>query len=235
MDFYLSDMPESEYEKDAEPGQLKDKQLAATRIFAVRDAPGIIPIGAEVEINLDINPYVPRALRDRLAEPVRPINMKIDVMTKDTTTFVQDHDEGVAVDVTDYKFVTRKKTQAEVNTSPQITTYLVGLRDLTGKWPSKAGIRMFHPGSMSKKPKADDPTPDSIPLMREKRAHDPGCPATPDDPRGLTSSRRPNAASAREIFIQTDDPQTCSWCGFRDRCQSSLVNDLEAQKIREAA
>lgn len=231
MDLYLSDMPESEYEKDVEPGELKDKQLAATQVYAVRDAPKIIPIGAEIEYNLDINKYLPDDLRAKIE--VRPVNMKIDVMYQDRQTMVQTHNEGVAAGIEDYKYVTRKKTQAEVNTSPQITTYITALKDLTGKFPTKAGIRMFHPGSMSKRPKPDDPTPDAIPLLREPEH------MTPEALRRRMARVAYQFAKAEQgieagIFIPTDDPMTCSWCGFRDRCQQSLVDDFEAQKIREA-
>jgi hypothetical protein len=230
MDHYLSDMPASEYEKDVEPGELKDKQLAATRVYAVRDAPRIVPIGAEVEYNLDINAFIPEPFRP--TTPVRPVNMKIDVLYKDTATLVQDHAEGVAVGIEDYKYVTRKKTQAEVNLSPQLTTYATALRALTGKYPTRLGIRMMHPGSMSKKPKADDPTPDSIPLLREPEH------MTPEAMKRRMARVAYQFAEAERgiregIFIPVDDPITCSWCGFRDRCQASLVDDFEAARIRE--
>ena len=232
MDFYLSELPPTEYEKDAEPGALKDKQLAATRVFATRDAPKIRPIGAEVEINLDINKYIPERIRDTLTEPVRPINMKIDVLDQDTSVIVQDHDQGVAVGIEDYKYVTRKKTQFEVNTSPQITTYITAIRDLTGRWPTRAGIRMMHPGSMAKNPKADDPIPDSIPLLREAEH------MTPEAlERRMTRVAYQFAQAERgireEVWIPVDDPITCSWCGFRDRCQGTSITDFDAARIRE--
>lgn len=234
MDFYLAEVPRSELEVDADPGALKDRQLAATRVYRLRDAPAIRPIGAEVEYDLDINRYLPGHLRDALAAPVRPINMKIDVLYQDRDTHVQAHDRGIAVGIEDYKYVSRKKTQAEVNLSPQITTYLVAMRDLTGKWPTKAGIRMMHPGSMSKAPKPSDPSPDSIPLLREPEH------MAPDAlERRMTRLAYMYAQAERGmregIFIPADDPMTCSWCGFRDRCQNSLVDDFEATKLRALA
>lgn len=230
MDHFLSDMPPSEYEKDVEPGQLKDKQLAATRIYATRDAKHIIPIGAEVEINLDINKYIPTPFRPD--DPVRPVNMKIDVLYKDRTTLVQDHAEGVAVGIEDYKYVQRKKTQAEVNMSPQLTTYASAIRDITGKWPTKVGIRMMHPGSMAKNPKADDPTPDSIPLLREPEHMTPEA-LNRRMARVAYQFAQAERGIREEIYIPVDDPITCSWCGFRDRCQASLVDDFQAARIRE--
>jgi len=234
MDFYLSEMPDSEYEKDTEPGALKDKQLAATRIYAMRDAPRVQPVGAEVEINLDINKYIPEPLADRLTAPVRPINMKLDLLYADRQTQVVGHDQGMAVGVEDYKYVTRKKSQAEVNLSAQITTYVTAMRDLTGKWPTKAGIRMMHPGSMAKKPKPDDPIPDSIPLLREPEHMTPE--ALERRMKRLAWQFAQAERGIREgIWIPVDDPITCAWCGFRDRCQASLVDDFEAAQIREKA
>jgi PD-(D/E)XK nuclease superfamily protein len=230
IDHYLADVPPSEYEADVEPGALKDKQLAATRVYAVRDAPGIIPVGAEVEYDLDINKYVPDQLRQ--TRDIRPINMKIDVIYQDRLTLVQDHDQGVAIGIEDYKYVTRKKTQAEVNMSPQLTTYATAMRDLTGRWPTKLGIRMMHPGSMAAKPKPSDPAPDSIPLLREPEHMTPEAMT-----RRMTRVAYQFAEAERGIregiFIPVDDPITCSWCGFRDRCQASLVDDFEAARIRE--
>lgn len=232
MDHYMSEMPPTEYEKDVEPGQLKDKQLAATQIYMLRDAPGITPIGAEIEHNLDINKYLPESVAERLKGPIRPINLHIDHMYADTTTrFVAD--PGLtAVGIEDYKYVTRKKTQAEANLSPQLTTYAAALRDITGNWPTKVGLRMMHPGSMAKKPKPDDPMPDSIPLLREPEH------MTPDAlnrrlVRLATQYARAEEGIREGIFIPVDDPITCSWCGFRTRCQDSLVDDFEAAKFRQ--
>lgn len=231
MDFYLSDVPRSELDVDADPGALKDRHLAATRVYRVRDAPTITPVGAEVEYNLDINKYIPRQLADALDAPVRPINMKIDVLYQDKDTHVLPHDRGLAIGIEDYKYVNRKKTQAEVNLSPQITTYLVAVHDLTGRWPTKAGLRMMHPGSLAKSAKPSDPVPDSIPLLREPEHMSPD--ALDARMRRLAYTYAQAERSIRAgIFLPVDDPITCSWCGFRDRCQASTVDDFEATKLR---
>ena len=231
MDFYLTEVPESEVEKDVEPGALKDRQLAATQVYAVRDAPKVKPVGAEVEYNLDINPYIPEPLREELTAPVRPINMKVDLLYEDPDNLIQDHAEGIRVGVEDYKYVTRKKSQAEVNMSPQLTTYATAVRDLTGKFVTKLGFRMMHPGSFAKNAKLTD-GPDSIALLREPDQ------MSPDALRRRMTRVATQFAQAERgiregIFIPVDDPITCSWCGYRDRCQASLVDDFEAAKIRE--
>lgn len=231
MDFYLSEMPPSEYEKDAEPGALKDKQLAATRVYQTRDAPSVVPVGAEIEYNLDLNQYLPASMADILTAPIRPVNMKIDLLRQDRRPLIQNHDQGVAVAVEDYKYVTRKKTQAEVNMSPQLTTYDVAVRDITGKWPTQIAFRMMHPGSLSKKPKNDDPIPDSILLEREAQH------MTPEARERRMVRIAYQFAQVEEAirdgrFIPVDDPITCSWCGFRERCQGTSITDFEAAVIR---
>lgn len=233
MDFYMTEMPPSEYEADVEPGALKDKFLAATQIYAVRDAPKILPIGAETEYNLDINKYVPLPLAEKLHAPIRPVNMKIDVLEKDTTTLVQHHNEGIAVNIIDYKFAQRKIPQSTVNLSPQITTYITAMRDITGRWPSKAGIRQMHPGSLAKNPKADADTPDSIQLLREPNLMTPEA-LTRRMTRVAFQFAQAERLIQEEIYLPVDDPITCSWCGFRERCQDSLVDDFQAARIREA-
>lgn len=222
MDHYMSEMPRSEYEVDVEPGGTKDKFLAATRVYRVRDAPGITPIGAEVEFNLDMNEFQsPDA--EPLPEPIRIVNGKIDLLFDDTDTRVS-HSEAIRVGVEDEKYVTRKKSQAEVNLSPQLSLYGVVVHKLTGKWPTKIGFRMFHPGTTKD-------SPDSIPLLREPEHMSPEA-LTRRMARIAYQFRKVEEGIRAGIFIPTDDPISCSWCGFRDRCQKSLVDDFEAATIR---
>lgn len=222
MDLYLSELPPSEIEQDVAPGEIKDKHLAATRVYRVRDAVNTIPIGAEVEFNLDMNEFQPPEA-EPLPEPIRVVNGKIDLVFDDHQTMVA-HPDVVRVGITDYKYVTRKKTQAEVNLSPQLTLYGVLLHKLTNKWPSKLGITMLHPGTRTE-------GPDAIPLNREPEH------MTPESlkrrmARIAFQFRKAEEGIRNGTFIPTDDPITCSWCGFRERCQNSLVDDIEAATIR---
>lgn len=223
MDHYLTDLPRSEYETDVEPGSTKDKFLAATRVYRERDAPAIRPIGAEVEFNLDLNPYQP-ADAEPLPEPIRIVNGKIDLMFDDHETLLS-HPGTVRVGITDHKYVTRKKSQAEVNLSPQLTLYGTVVKHLTGKWPTKLGLHMLHPGT-----KQD--APDSIPLLREPQHMTPDA-LTRRMARLAYQFRKAEEGIRAGIFIPTDDPISCSWCGYRERCQNSLVDDFEAAIIRQ--
>lgn len=221
MDFYLSELPPSEIEKDVEPGETKDKFLAATRVYRVRDAEKVVPIGAEVEFNLDMNQYQPED--NPLPEPIRVVNGKIDLLYDDIGTKVS-HGEAVRVGVEDYKYVTRKKNINEINLSPQLTLYGMVVKQLTGKFPTKLGFRLMHPGT-----KQDGP--DSLVLTREPE-HMTAPALTRRMARLAYQFRKAEEGIRAGIFIPTDDPISCSWCGYRDRCQNSLVDDFEAATIR---
>lgn len=218
IDHYLTDLPRSEYEKDVEPGETKDKFLAATRVFRTRDAPKIIPVAAEVEFNLNLNPYIPDN-----EEPIRVINGKIDVLSTDRDLLVAAPTIAPIV-VDDYKFVTRKKSQSEVDLSPQITLYNGVVKQIVGRWPSKAGLIQLHPGTTRD-------APDAIPLRRDPALMTPEAQESRLK-RLVFQFRKAEEGIRKAIFIPTDNPITCSWCGFRERCQASLVDDFQAAAIR---
>lgn len=221
MDNELSRMPASEIEKDVEPGATKDKFIAATKIFRIRDAPKIIPVGVETTFTLDLNEFDPMPLED----PIRLIKGKIDIISEDTETFMTPYNDVIKIGVDDYKFVTRKRSQNEVNLSPQLTLYAAVIKKLTNKWPTKLGYKQFHPGTTKD-------APDMLPLLREPALMTPT--ALEARMRRIVYQMRKVEEGIRAgIFIPTDDPITCSWCGFRERCQASLVDDFEAATIRE--
>jgi RecB family exonuclease len=186
------------------PGDAKDRALAAIRVYRKRDAPLITPAGVEVEFNLDIND-------DKNIEPIRIINGKIDIIT--TTNAVDD-----------YKFVRQAKTQQEVDISPQLSLYSKVFQTLTGKYPANVGFRMFLPGGKT--------TPPDVRLLRRDPALMTQVAQQRRWGRLAFQFRQVEQAIKSGVFIPTDDPRTCSWCGYRDRCQSSLVDDLTAARIR---
>jgi hypothetical protein len=218
MDRELTAVPFSEYEKDAEPGGLKDKFIGAGRVYHRRDAPTIHPIAAEYPFMLDMNQYLPEN-----EEPIKLVRGYIDLVYDPMGKFLGDPSQ-IRVGVEDYKFVTRKKSQSEVNLSPQLTTYAAAMHQKTGKYVTEVGFRQMHPGTQKD-------GPDSIVLQREPEL------MTPQALEGRMKRiafqfARMQAAVKADIFVPTDDPITCSWCGYRDRCQKSLVTDMEAASIR---
>jgi hypothetical protein len=220
MDKEMLAMPFSEYEKDVEPGETKDKFLAATRVFQTRDAPTIRPIAAEVEFNLDLNEFMPEPLET----PIRVVNGKIDVLYDDFGKILVPTTGLVRVGVDDYKYVGKKRSQSEVDLSPQLSLYGVVVKKLTGLWPTRLGYTMFTPGNTKDGPDATaiSRSPDLMtPTALEARMR-----------RIAYQFRKVEEGIRAGIFIPTDNPITCSWCGYRERCQSSLVTDLEAATLR---
>jgi PD-(D/E)XK nuclease superfamily protein len=221
MDHELRALPPSEVEQDVKAGDTKDRFIAATKVFQTRDAPGIKPIGAEVSFQLDMNEYLPEPLQD----PLRVVIGKIDLLYDDMGKRVVQENGLVRVAVEDYKFVTRKRSQNEVDISPQLSLYGTVVKKLTGKWPTRIGYRMLTPGNTKEGPDATllERSPE---LMK----------AT------VLESRMRRLAYQFEmvergvragVFPPTDDPISCSWCPFRERCQDTLVDDFQAAKIRQ--
>lgn len=230
MDIQLQEMPPSEYEKDVEPGMTKDRYLSATKIYHTRDAPNITPVSAELAFALDVNKFLPDD--EKPIEPIRIIEGKIDVLYLDRETFFG-HPQTANIGVEDYKFIGKRKPIAEVNLTPQLTTYAAVVKDRTGKWPSKLGIRQMLQGSTAKTPKPEN-GPDSEVLLREPQYMTPVALET----RVLRLARQYRDVEkgiANDIFTPTDNPMTCSWCGYRDRCQDSLVTEAEVATIRAKA
>lgn len=221
IDHYLKELPRSEYEKDVEPGDTKDRFLNAIKVFQTRDAPKIMPLSAELAFDFDLNELLP----EPLPEPIRIVRGKIDVVSTDTGLFAA-APEIAPIRVEDYKFVTRKRNQGEVNLSPQLTLYAGVEKKITGRWPSKLGYVMLTPGNTKDGPDAtfltrepEHMTPDSL-KARLRRL--------------VFQFQQVEKGIRNSVFVPTDDPITCSWCGFRDRCQASLVNDIEAAIIRQS-
>ena len=220
MDLELRAVPMSEIEKDLEPGQGKDRFLAALHVYQKEKAPLITPIGAEIEFNLDMNEYQDEPLE----YPIKIVNGKIDILYDDIETLVTPYADMTRVAVEDFKFAAKKKNVREVNLSTQLSLYGIVVHKLTGRWPTKVGLQQMYPGNTKE-------TPGPIQLLREPHL---------TTPEAWTARLRRVAFQFRQVsegirlgvFIPTDDPITCSWCGYQDRCQASQVTDLEAAEIR---
>ena len=200
---------ESDEVEDSTPkdkGEAKDRALGALRIYAARDLIKVKPAGVEVEFNLDVN--------EPDVEPIRLINGKIDLI--DTSAVVDD-----------YKFVRQARTQMEVDISPQLTLYAKVFHTITGRYPRDLGYRMFLPGSTRTSP--------DVRLLRRDAAL-----MRPEFLEGrfkrlVSQFRAVEHAIKNEVFIPVDDPKVCSWCGYRDICQGTTVDDATAAKVRGEA
>lgn len=201
--FIDAETTELEQSESSGMGEAKDRAIAALRVFRERDAPSITPIGVEVEFNLDLN--------EPNEEPIRIVNGKIDLITAETA-------------VEDYKFVKQARSQTEVDISPQLTLYGKVFHKLTGRYPSKTGYRMFLGGSTRTAPETRAVYRDASLMTpeRQQRRFERLAFQFRAVERGITAG----------LFIPTDDPRVCGYCGYRERCQASLVDDFEAAKIR---
>ena len=191
-----------------EKGEAKDRAVAAIRVYQTKVAPTIRPAGVEVPFDLDLNdPHDEQG-------PLHIVEGRIDLITTDAGIW-------------DDKFVRQARSQDEVDLSPQLTLYSKVFHTLTGKYPRRVGYQMFLPGSTRT-------APDSRSIERNADLMTPERQASRFT-RLTLQFREVQRAIAAEVFIPTDDPKTCSWCGYRDRCQSSLVDDFTAAKLRGEA
>jgi hypothetical protein len=203
IDIETQDLTPADLKPNEDIGKSKDRAIGSIKVYRVRDAAAIIPAGVEVEFNLDIN--TPNQ------EPIRVINGKIDMITTDAG-------------IEDFKFAGKMKSQSDVDVSPQLTLYGKVFQSLTGKYPAKTGFRIFTPGGATA-------SPDARPLFRDPNLMKPEIQEARFQRLDFQIRQVERGINAG-YYIPADDPRTCSWCGYRDRCQSSLVNDFEAAKIR---
>lgn len=173
-------------------GQTKDRAIAGIRIYRQRDAPQVMPAGVEVPFLL------------QLSEDTRPIKGFIDIIETSNKVF-------------DYKFVSKRRSEAEVNLSPQLTLYSKVFHTVTGRYPTEVGYQQFLPGNLKEPPgtekiirAAELMTPEAQEARFKRLEYQ------------FAMVERGIAAG---VFPPTDNPQVCGYCDFRTRCHSSLVKD----------
>ena len=205
------------------PGKTKDGVAWTLRDYHARKVEHIVPRAVELEFML------PLVVADRMLPPIKGFIDLLKVPANGPAT----------LDVEDTKFVfpdrrgvVHPKTQADADWSEQLTIYDMALHT--------AGIHADRIGLVSMTPpiwKGDDPIPhkmpDVIPVYRDPALMDPAVRAAM-----LGRMRRKIQLIVEAIehgtFIPTNDPRTCSWCGFRKVCPDSLAkDDFLAQHIRE--
>jgi len=120
--------------------------------------------------------------------------------------------------IEDYKWVRQQRSQAEIDTTPQLDIYDLAIHEETGMTLDAIGLRQF--GFKKEGPFANALyrsrallTP-SMRFMRWERVRQ--------------QIRAVQDAIRKGIFIPTDDSKTCSWCPYRQICQFSLVSTSDA-------
>jgi len=118
----------------------------------------------------------------------------------------------------DYKFTSRAKSQDDANLSPQLTLYSMAADTYK---PTVGFIALIPPGARTP-PRIVPTIRDAVSETQLQTRYD----------RLRYQFQYVERATQAAIFIPKDDPMTCSWCGYRDRCQSAAVTEFEATQIR---
>jgi CRISPR/Cas system-associated exonuclease Cas4 (RecB family) len=210
MDAHIDAIDPSDLASE-DPGKAKDDTIASVTLFRVKQAPKISPIAVEFEFNLDI------AASEELEYPIRIVNGKIDVL------------EAMAggVAIKDYKVTSKRKSQPEVDLSSQLDLYDEVYHAATGSYAREVGLRQFLPSNRTEPARAEQilRSPDRLTEQYRAGRRD----------RLIHVYQSTEKAIQTGIFIPADDPKICSWCGFREQCQFSLVkDDYQAARARTA-
>jgi hypothetical protein len=199
----------SDLQPDEDLGVSKDNGMNQLRHFHAKVAPKIRPALVEFEFNVDMSD-------PEYGEPLRISNGRIDLITTSEEIF-------------DNKFLSRRsrKSQLEIDSSPQLDMYDLAYNLRFGRDARNVGIMAFIPPGK----KADTPPEVQI-LTRDPRLNSKTGKAG-RRARIIHKLHTVERAIKSGIFMPADDPKTCSWCGYREQCQYSLVrDDFTAMKLR---
>lgn len=195
-DAAVQDLEPSDLKPSEDIGRTKDNIVHELTVYRRNLAPQLLPILAEHSFDL----HLPTP------QPIRVINGVIDVI---------DHWYGIH----DFKFTNSRtpKTQLEIDTSIQLTLYDIAFEQATGHNPSSVGIIQFMPpGKDPIRYPADvvkiSRTPEYLSRAHRERRKE----------RVVNQFYQAERAIEAGIFMPTDDPRICSWCGYKDRCQFNL-------------
>lgn len=205
-----------ELKPDDDKGRVKDDIVASLATYHAHIAPKMLPLQVERSFTLKI-------------DNVRPVQGRIDAITLATKRVPIWQDTGKA-EIWDNKFTMarRVKSQLEVDTSIQLSTYDMAFEQDTGKAPRNVGLIQFMPpGRDAIRYPAQVTVITRDPKLMTKEARE------LRKARTIHQYQTAEAGIAAGIFIPTDNPMTCGWCGYRDRCQNAAVDTWTATKIRE--
>jgi CRISPR/Cas system-associated exonuclease Cas4 (RecB family) len=198
-----------------EKGRFKDENIEIARFYRRVQAPHIEPVRAEHTFTIQVPP-------DEQGEYL-PVIGYIDV-----EAVVPDPELGPMApkvrSLEDYKRVTRnRKTQADADLSLQLTLYDYST-SLTGqRLPDVIGLRNL--GFNGLKTRATEgPGPYTAPVYRSALLMEPARRRRKWE-RALGTVRKVQGLVTTGLFPPTDDPKTCSWCGYLDICQETPLKN----------
>lgn len=181
-------------------GKDKDESLGILGLYRRTQAPTITPIAVEHPFRLDLN------VEDNDFEYLPVIGYV------DTYASISDPRPGptrgrTIIALEDYKKVARKRSQTEVDLTPQLTLYDYVFNLQTEQMTDVVGYRQlgYNRDGPFSQPIYRTPQPKEQRVARWTRV--------------LNQMRRVQEAIAKGVFIPVDDPKVCGWCGYRDICQ----------------
>lgn len=195
-----------------EKGEAKDESIAQVALFRLRDAPSIQPLAVEYPFTL----VIPGD--DEYPDPPLPVIGFVDTYSELDRPRSNPGGTARVIALEDYKRVNQKRNQLEVDLTPQLTLYDMVFFEQTGALPDVIGLRQF---THTKKDGAA-----VTPIYRSPELMEPTVRFLRWE-RMKQQVRRVQDAIRKGVFIPTDDSKTCSWCGYRQMCQFSLVKTNE--------
>lgn len=199
----------------AEKGEAKDESIAQVALFRLRDAPSIQPLAVEYPFTL----IIPGD--DEYPDPPLPVIGFVDTYSELDRPRSNPGGTARVIALEDYKRVNQKRNQLEVDLTPQLTLYDMVFFEQTGALPDVIGLRQF---THTKKDGAA-----VTPIYRSPELMEPTVRFLRWE-RMKQQVRRVQDAIRKGVFIPTDDSKTCSWCGYRQMCQYSLVDSHESPR-----
>lgn len=194
-------------EPDLVKSRLKDGAVAQVTLFRVRDAEPIKPLAAEFPFKIQIGGD------DDYPDEPWPVIGYIDTIEKSPRTVQVPGPTPEMLKVMDYKVVKTKRSQNEINTTPQTVLYDMVITETLGAMPDAYGLRQFGVNRDGPWTEEGFPTPDlldpTVRLIRQERVKQ--------------VIRRVQDAIKKDVFYPTDDSKNCSWCPYRQICQFSQV------------
>lgn len=200
-DAHVAEIESSDLNDD-DLGAEKDATLATLKVFRTKVAPAIRPAASEWEFNLDLS-------TTETEKPLRIINGKIDLIQLDAST------PTPTLRIDDYKFTSKARSQQEADISIQLSTYDMAVELQTGHAPSSLGLICLIPPTTKSEPRV-------VPIRRDPALMTPEARAVRAERTRYQFETVQRGIDAG-IFIPTDDPKTCSWCGYQRTCQFSRV------------
>lgn len=216
FDSETSELEPSDIGPDENLGRTKDETTETLRFFRHRHAPRSTPLAVEQEFTLVIPPT------EDFEEPIKPIIGRIDIIQ----TRTEEHPLALPkTEVIDNKFVARMYNQNKVDMDEQPTMYDMVMTK-AGMQTDNLGFQLFLPPNRKDGPRVIQllRSPEYMtPAMRQAR-----------HVRLLYKLRTVAREIRLGLFKPVDNPIVCASCGFRERCQFSLVkSDYDALMIRQ--